>query len=210
MYDWLGGRRNARDVSPMSLRLGLPLAVEATVVAALVIGASMIGMPAAGAQESEPGRLELLLAQSEGEEETEAKSTFEPIVPEGDDAVAPDEAEAIKFVLSGVLVEGSTVYDEVDFLPIYEAALGEEVSLADIYRMAGSISAKYRGDGYILSRAVVPAQRIRDGLVRIQAIEGFINEVIIEGDDSNRESLLEAYAAKIAAERPLTARTNGP
>lgn len=218
MSDWLGGRRNARDVLPVSSRLGLPLAVEATVVAALVIGASMIGMPAAGAQESEPGRLELLLAQSEGivapgriekqfEEETKAKSTFEPIVPEGDDAVAPDEAEAIKFVLSGVLVEGSTVYDEVDFLPIYEAALGEEVSLADIYRMAGSISAKYRGDGYILSRAVVPAQRIRDGLVRIQAIEGFINEVIIEGDDSNRESLLEAYAAKIAAERPLTART---
>jgi len=221
MSDWLGGRRNAGDVSPVSSRLGLPLAVEATVVAALVIGASMIGMPAAGAQESAPGRLELLLAQSEGivapgriekqfEEETKAKSTFEPIIPEGDDAVAPDEAEAIKFVLSGVLVEGSTVYDEVDFLPIYEAALGEEVSLADIYRMAGSISAKYRGDGYILSRAVVPAQRIRDGLVRIQAIEGFINEVTIEGDDSNRESLLEAYAAKIAAERPLTARTNGP
>ena len=88
---WSGGRRNARDVSPVSSRLGLPLAVEATVVAALVIGASMIGMPAAGAQESEPGRLELLLAQSEGivapgriekqfEEETKAKSDRKSVV----------------------------------------------------------------------------------------------------------------------------------
>ena len=144
---------------------------------ALVLGLFVLwGLPA-DAQESEPGRLELLLAQSQGvvapgriekqfEEETRAKSEFEPIIPEGDEVVPPSESEAIKFVLSGILVEGSTVYDEPEFLPLYESMLGEEVSLGDIYRLAGRISAKYRGDGFILSRAVVPAQRIRDGLVR--------------------------------------------
>ena len=188
------------------------------VAGALVLGLAVFWGSSADALENEPGRLEMLLAQSEGvvapgriekqfEEETEAKSTFEPIIPEGDEVVPPSEADAIRFVLSGVLVEGATVYDEVEFLPIYESMLGEEVSLGDMYRLAGRISAKYRGDGFILSRAVVPAQRIRDGLVRIQAVEGFINEVIIEGDTSRRESLLEAYAAKIVAERPLTADT---
>ncbi len=212
------GRDRARRGSLVK-RFPLCLAIaRPAVMAALVFGASLYGASSASAQESKPGRLELLLAQSEGvvapgriekqfEAETLPKSTFEPIIPEGDEVIPPSEAEAIKFVLSGVLVEGSTVYGEPDFQSIYESALGEEVSLGDIYRMAGKISAKYRGDGYILSRAVVPAQRIRDGLVKIQAIEGFINEVIIEGDVSRRESLLENYAAKIVAERPLTART---
>ncbi len=210
------GQTQARSGSlvkcfPLCLAIAQP-----AVIAALVFGASLYGASSVSAQESKPGRLELLLAQGvvapgriekQFEAETEAKSTFEPIIPEGDEVIPPSEADAIKFVLSGVLVEGSTVYGEPDFQSIYESALGEEVSLGDIYRMAGRISAKYRGDGYILSRAVVPAQQIRDGLVKIQAIEGFINEVIIEGDFSRRESLLENYAAKIAAERPLTART---
>lgn len=214
----LRGRDLALGVSSVIRRRRLLTVAESTVVAALIFGASVYGASSVGAQESEPGRLELLLAQTEGvvapgriekqfEEETQPKSTFEPVVPEGDEVVPPAEAEEIKFVLSGVLVEGSTVYDETEFLPFYESLLGEEVSLGDIYRVAGRISAKYRGDGFILSRAVVPAQRIRDGLVRIQAIEGFINEVIIEGDVSRRESLLESYAAKIASERPLSART---
>lgn len=179
----------------------------------------LLSAPGAWAQESEPGRLELQFAQElpatiepgriekQFEEVTEPKSTFEQVVPGGDEALPPSEADAITFVLSGVMVNGATAYSEADFLPIYETALGQEVSLGDVYRMAGKISAKYRGDGYILSRAVVPAQRIRDGLVRIEVVEGFISDVIIEGDVSARESLLESYAAKIAAERPITADT---
>ena len=212
------GQTQARSGSLVKLFPRCFAIAQPAVMAALVFGASLYGASSVGAQESTPGRLELLLAQSQGvvapgriekqfEVETLPKSTFEPIIPEGDEVIPPSEADAIKFVLSGVLVEGSTIYGEPDFQSIYESALGEEVSLGDIYRMAGKISAKYRGDGYILSRAVVPAQRILDGLVKIQAIEGFINEVIIEGDVSRRESLLENYAAKIAAERPLTART---
>jgi len=171
------------------------------------------------AQALEPGRIEFQLAQEipatvepgrieEAFEEGELpQSTFEPVVPEGEEVVPPGEAEEIRFVLSGVLVDGATVFDESTFLPLYEPMLGEEVSLGDIYRLAGDISAMYRGGGFILSRALVPAQRIRDGLVRVQVLEGFIDDIIVEGAVSRRESLLEVFAAKIAAEHPLTADT---
>ncbi len=182
--------------------------------AALLLSTSGVAAPSL-----EPGRLEFQLAQElpstidpgriekQFEEGTEPLSTFEPVVPEGEEAVPPSGAEDIRFMLSGVLIEGATAYPESAFLPLYEELLGTEVSLGDVYRIAGKISAMYRGDGYILSRAVVPAQRIRDGLVRVAVLEGFINEVIIEGDISGRESLLESYAAKISAERPLSADT---
>ena len=53
----------------------------------------------------------------------------------------------------------------------------------------------------------MPAQRIRDGIVRIQVVEGYINEVIIDGEIAGRESLLEAFARKITASRPLRGDT---
>jgi hemolysin activation/secretion protein len=185
------------------------------------IGAAVLiaDMAAVRAQALEPGRIEFQLAQEipatiepgriekEFEENELPQSTFEPVIPEGEEAVPPSEAEEIRFVLSGVLVDGATAFGESEFLPLYEPMLGQEVSLGDIYRLAGKVSAMYRGGGYILSRALVPAQRIRDGLVRVQVLEGFINEVIVEGAISRRDSLLESYAAKIAAERPLSADT---
>ena len=147
---------------------------------------------------AEPGRIEKSFEQT-----PEPKSAFEPIVEEGEEVVAPEAAKAIKFNLAGIVVEGSTVYEDVDFLPLYEELLGTEISLAEIYRVANEVSAKYRGDGYILSRAIVPPQTIRNGVARVSVLEGFINEVIIEGDIVGRESLLNAYANKIAEARPL-------
>ena len=112
----------------------------------------------------------------------------EPVITEGQEAVAPAGAENIRFVLSGMIIEGSSVYVDYEFIPLYQNLLGTEISLADAYRVAAAVSAQYRNDGYILSRAIVPPQRIRDGIVRLQVIEGFVYQVIIEGD-SYRERL---------------------
>ncbi len=81
----------------------------------------------------------------------------------GQEVPPPEEAEHTKFVLSGIVVEGSTVYRQADFLPLYKSLLGKEVSLADIRRIARAITAMYRRDGYILSQAIVPPQTIRNG-----------------------------------------------
>ncbi len=57
----------------------------------------------------------------------------------------------------------------------------------------------------MLSRVVVPPQRIEGGAVRLEALEGYIGRVTITGKVS-RESLLRGYAEKITALRPLQVR----
>ena len=135
------------------------------------------------------------------------KAMEEPVVPETERPLPPAEAKKIRFTLTGLVVEGSTVYDDKDFLPFYEKHLGKEVSLALIYDVAAAISAEYRNEGYILSRAVVPAQRIRNGIVHLKIVEGFIHTVFIEGDILGPERLLKAYADKISQSRPLRSGT---
>jgi len=86
---------------------------------------------------------------------------------------------------------------------LYEHLLATEVSLADVYAIADAITDKYKADGYVLSRAFVPAQPVPFGSVRIQVIEGYVDRIVMRGEVKGLRSLIQAYAEKITALRPL-------
>jgi hemolysin activation/secretion protein len=117
----------------------------------------------------------------------------------------PPGAEEVKFVLKEVNFEGATVYSQDDLRPLYADLVGKEVSLADVYGVARGATVKYRTDGYILSQVFVPPQDVNAGVVRLQVIEGFVDQVTIEGDIRGRRDILEAYGEKIRASKPLQA-----
>ncbi|HEY0265579.1 MAG TPA: POTRA domain-containing protein, partial [Rhizomicrobium sp.] len=83
---------------------------------------------------------------------------------------------------------------------------GHPISLADANDLAAKVTAVYRDAGYILVRAVVPAQQIDQGVLRIQILQGYIDKVKIQGDAGGARPYLEAYGEKIAQAKPLTAK----
>lgn len=147
----------------------------------------------------EPGRI-----PQHFEERPEVLSTPEPIVPEGVPAAeAPEGAAEVQFILEGLSFEGSTVYDAEEFEALYRNQLGAQVSLSYLYNIANQITTRYRNDGYILSRAVVPAQRINNGTASILIVEGYISNIVLEGDSEPARELIGIYGQKIVGEAPL-------
>ena len=124
------------------------------------------------------------------------------VFPEMDQPVPPD-AKGIRFKLTRMVIEGATVYSESELLSPYQNLLGSDILLSEIYQIASSLTAKYRNDGYILSRVIVPVQSIEQGEVRLKAIEGYISSVTVEGVDGHWRKLVESYAEKIKKSRPL-------
>jgi hemolysin activation/secretion protein len=124
------------------------------------------------------------------------------VMPEVEPLQAPAGAEKVRFVLQQVQVEGAMVYAPADLAGTYQDLIGKEVSLVDVFGIAQRITQRYRSDGYIISRAVVPAQRIESGTVRVQVLEGFVDKVTIDGD---APAILGDYAGQIRAARPLKA-----
>lgn len=122
------------------------------------------------------------------------------VMPEIPQSIAPEEAEHTRITLSAVRVEGATVYDAKAFDDLTTPLIGHEISLADAFRLADAITARYRRDDYILSRAVVPAQRIENGVLRIQVVEGFVSKVAFQGDAG---PVSRRYARQLTAEKPL-------
>lgn len=126
------------------------------------------------------------------------------IVPDAGTVAPPAGAGEARFDLREIVLLGSTVYEVPDLLRPHVGLIGQNVSIGDIFAVANAITARYRNDGYILSRAVVPAQKVDAGRIEIKVIEGFISQVIINGDAAGQEDLLRSYGAKITAVRPLT------
>ncbi len=117
--------------------------------------------------------------------------------------IPPEKASQIQFVLTAIEFEGNTVFKQSDFSRFYDTLLTKTVSLNAIYTVADAVTAFYRNEGYILCQAIIPPQKITGGIVRIKIVEGYINEVIIEGDVRGRMGLFQDRAQKIKESRPL-------
>jgi hemolysin activation/secretion protein len=108
------------------------------------------------------------------------------------------------FTLKGIVLDGNTVFDAADLAPTWERYLGQEVPVSVLYDVAAAITARYRNAGYVLSRAVVPPQEIdASGIGQIQVVEGYISDVIIQGDPTGPEAQLEEKFERIKESRPL-------
>ena len=119
---------------------------------------------------------------------------------------APANADQIKFVLRDVIIEGATIYSTEQLREFYASLVNTEVTLARLFEIAKQIQQKYRTDGYLLARVIVPPQTISDGVFRLQVIEGFIDKVRIEGDIGPAKERVQSFLNKIAERDPTSGK----
>jgi hemolysin activation/secretion protein len=130
-----------------------------------------------------------------------AAATPEPAIPAQPGIGPPPGAEQVRFRLTALAIEGVTAYRPEQLRPLYARHLGQVVSVADLFAIAEAITERYRADGYLISLAIVPPQRIEDGTARIQVIEGHVSAVTVEPEDA---VLARRAERAVASSRPLT------
>lgn len=114
--------------------------------------------------------------------------------------VAPADAVKIKVTLREIKIDGATVFSDADFKALTAPLIGREIPLSDVFKLADQITARYRQGDYILSRAVVPAQKLENGVLHIRIVEGYIASVAFDGP---KNRILQGYADRLTAERPI-------
>ncbi len=90
--------------------------------------------------------------------------------------------ENFRLTLGSLIIEGATAYGPDDLRPIYSGLIGREVTVADLFKVANDIEFRYRNDGYITSRVIVPAQTVEDGTFRLKVVEGFASDIVYPDD----------------------------
>ncbi len=104
---------------------------------------------------------------------------------------ARDDLMKFRFFIYKIEFEGYSIYRNTLFKKLEKYYRRRTISLFTLYKLADKITAKYRNDGYILSRAYVPAQSIRNGVAKIKIVEGYIDKINLEGDFKNKRKIFE-------------------
>ena len=115
---------------------------------------------------------------------------------------------SLRFTLASLRVEGATVFNQQELLAPYANLVGTEVSFAAVSKIAAELTKKYRDQGYLLSRVVLPAQELEPlkADVRLVAIEGYIASVEYAGDEqfvARFRSYFSDAEKKLLSQRPL-------
>ena len=67
---------------------------------------------------------------------------------------------------------------------------------------ADQLQKRYRDDGCLLARVVVPPQAVSDGVFRVRIVEGFVSQVQVQGDVGPVRKRVQAYLDRLTALRP--------
>ncbi len=119
---------------------------------------------------------------------------------------APKNADKITFRLKKMTLSGNHAYKAGELDIYFARYMGKTISLLDIYKISDKINLRYRQDGYLLTRVVVPPQNIRNGHVTIRVIEGRLNKIYINTNGKisiKKARMLKRFAKRLEHKRHL-------
>jgi len=116
-------------------------------------------------------------------------------LPRSDQRPALDADAGQRIPLREIHVTGARVFPAVELEALLRDAVGKEVSIAELSALAARITAHYRTHGYLLSRAYVPAQEIREGRVEIAVLEGSIAQVRVDNATRLSDGVAQSHVA---------------
>lgn len=96
----------------------------------------------------------------------------------------------IRFKLNGFEFSPSEVLTTEELKRLTAPYLQKEVSANDLYKLVNEINALYEEKGYIVCKAGLPPQTITNGIVKIVLIEGKTGRVLIQGNNSTKDSYI--------------------
>ncbi|MEO8062904.1 MAG: POTRA domain-containing protein [Pseudomonadota bacterium] len=133
-----------------------------------------------------------------------ARSADQAPPPAPEQTVPPHTAD-VTFVLRAIHIEGATAYSAAQLEAPFQRFAGQQITVAQVFQFANELTARYRRDGYVLSQVLVPAQDVTAGVVKLLAVEGFVDAIELRGAVARDDTLLTKYGAALKRSRPLTA-----
>ncbi|AJY46543.1 ShlB/FhaC/HecB family hemolysin secretion/activation protein [Martelella endophytica] len=112
------------------------------------------------------------------------------------------DAEAIRFTLKSLTIEGAETLPGTAFADLWQGMTGKVITLADLYRIAAEIEARYLSAGY-LAIAIVPVQDFSSGKITLRVFESYVETLEVNSSIPGIRERLAPYIDRIIAMRPI-------
>lgn len=114
----------------------------------------------------------------------------------------------VSFKVNRIEITGNTLFDTGTLNALVATAEHQRLNLKQLDALADRITDYYHRHGYSLTRAVLPAQKIENGVVKIRVLEAHYGQINLDNRSRVRKSLLQAtlsplQSGKIIHDRSL-------
>jgi hemolysin activation/secretion protein len=135
-----------------------------------------------------------------------APNTAKDLGAQGPQPAATTQIAVKPFTLVSVEVSGASVPPGL-VGAASKPFIGQIIDAAGIKKITDALAAAYAKSDIALYTIVAPEQDFAGGVLKIRVIEGYIENVDLQGDTKGDLDLVKAYAKKLMAERPLRRAT---
>lgn len=138
--------------------------------------------------------------------ETHTPKATVPLRLEGDAARKDTADDDARIEVKAIHVFGSSVFAAAELEALVANLVGGERTLAELDKAAGRITAYYREHGYLIARAYLPEQEIKNGVVAINVLEGRIDKQRVNNQSRLSDERANDYLSGIRNGDALQAR----
>lgn len=129
-----------------------------------------------------------------------------PIRIEGQAPTQSNPGSTLKFPVASIRVVGSEVFSASLLETLVSDVIGQQLNLAELEAAASRITTYYRKHGFLLARAYLPAQDIRDGAVVIDVLEGKLDRQRLKNQSLLPDAQAQRYLDGIKPGEALQAQ----
>jgi len=135
----------------------------------------------------------------------------EPLLPSPDNTGLHIEPEAVgklppsaPFEVKVFKISGNTLFDTLTLHALVADEEGKNLTLPQLDKVIAKITDYYRSHGYPLSRAIIPAQTIKDGVVEIKVIEAYYGKIGLDNSSRVDDTLLQKTLAPLQSGQAIS------
>lgn len=137
-----------------------------------------------------------------------------PVAPPNSEAALPAQPERPGLTVTNTyrvpvlrwLITGAEAFPASELRSLLQDRVGLKLTLDELNAAAARITAYYRKHGYLLARAYVPAQKIRNNEVEITVLEGHLDTININNTANLNAALLNDHVDRIDTSGPVQGR----
>jgi hemolysin activation/secretion protein len=130
-------------------------------------------------------------------------SNFDFRIQAPEKSAVPKAIDAVEFQVSRIVVEGATAFPQARIDALFAPLTGHPIGLEAVRQAAATLERMYREKGYFLSRVFVPPQQIENGTLKVRVLEGYIEEIFVEGMDETTRQAVRAMLAPLLKRTPI-------
>lgn len=128
--------------------------------------------------------------------------TISPLRIESESSSSGAPTDSTRIAIKAVRVTGNTVIESVELDALVSGLVGGNHTFAELKEAAARITNLYHERGYILARAYLPAQEIKDGVIDIAVLEGHVGKTTVKNSSNLSDPI--AYLADIKPSEVMT------